>query len=129
MEKIKAINEVTDIQVGYSTYDGFEVVTTKQTIQLLISNGQCCCESFGYFWSNDDLTQFIGASIRSVSHTDTALNTTKMEDIYLDQGDTMFITFDTSRGQLQFVAYNEHNGYYGHEAKIISTQLTESYEL
>ena len=43
MEKIKAINEVTDIQVGYSTYDGFEVVTTKQTIQLLISNGQCCC--------------------------------------------------------------------------------------
>ena len=35
----------------------------------------------------------------------------------------MFVDIVTDRGVLQFVAYNIHNGYYGHEAKVISTQL------
>ncbi|MEL3959481.1 hypothetical protein NST17_20225 [Caldifermentibacillus hisashii] len=38
----------------------------------------------------------------------------------------MFVDIITSNGTLQFVAYNEHNGYYGHEAKVISTQIEHS---
>jgi hypothetical protein len=34
------------------------------------------------------------------------------------------VNIDTDRGQLQFVAYNEHNGYYGHNAVVVSKQLT-----
>lgn len=32
----------------------------------------------------------------------------------------MFINVETTNGLLQFVAYNEHNGYYGHEVKLVS---------
>ena len=32
----------------------------------------------------------------------------------------MFVNINTSNGALQFAAYNEHNGYYGHEAVVIS---------
>jgi hypothetical protein len=35
----------------------------------------------------------------------------------------MFVNIDTSRGRLQFVAYNAHNGYYSHEATVSSKQL------
>ena len=38
----------------------------------------------------------------------------------LDAGSAMFINVETTRGLLQFAAYNEHNGYYGHEVKLVS---------
>ena len=38
----------------------------------------------------------------------------------------MFVNVETDKGLLQFVAYNEHNGYYGHEACVISKHLNES---
>jgi len=38
----------------------------------------------------------------------------------------MFVDLKTDRGKLQFVAYNEHNGYYGHEAEVICNQLNHS---
>lgn len=38
----------------------------------------------------------------------------------LDAGSAMFINVETTKGLLQFVAYNEHNGYYGHEVKLVS---------
>lgn len=44
----------------------------------------------------------------------------------LDQGGVMFVNILTDKGILQFVAYNCHNGYYGHEATVKSTQLEHS---
>lgn len=38
----------------------------------------------------------------------------------LDAGSAMFINVETTKGLLQFVAYNEHNGYYEHEVKLVS---------
>lgn len=32
----------------------------------------------------------------------------------------MFINVETTRGLLQFAAYNEHNGYYGHDVLLVS---------
>ena len=38
----------------------------------------------------------------------------------LDAGSAMFINVETTRGLLQFAAYNEHNGYYGHDVLLVS---------
>jgi len=108
-----------------SRMDGYAVVTDKQTIKLLIDNEQSCCENFGYFWSNDNPQDFIGATIQEITLTDTELNTKLLEEAPygVDEGSVMFVSFQTDRGTLQFVAYNSHNGYYGHTSKVVSQQL------
>lgn len=84
-------------------------------------NGQCCCENWGYLSSEDDFGSFIGSELKNVYVTDTKLGTivsNMKED--LDAGSAMFINVETTKGLLQFVAYNEHNGYYGHDVLLIS---------
>lgn len=112
---------------------GFQIVTTEQTITLAIDDVQDCCEKWGYFLTEDDTEKFIGAELRGVQITDTnrssrtfAPFTQKEGDIALDEGDVMFVDIQTDRGVLQFVAYNCHNGYYGHKARVSSGQLTAS---
>lgn len=121
-EKIIEINEFEE-----DGYSGYEVKTNKQKIKLMIQNHQDCCEDWGYFFSNDDFEDFIGANIINVTITDTALKTKRMDEIeYLEDGDVMFVNIETNKGVLQFTAYNSHNGYYGHEAKVICEQLEHS---
>lgn len=142
METILSIEEFEDHGRIYDDdahdftgMSGFVIRTTEQEIKLGIQNEQDCCESFGYFFCNDNVQEFVGAQLRTVKLTDTALNTKMMwehldpwyvtDDInkYLDDGEIMFVTLETDRGDLQFVAYNSHNGYYGHEARVTSKQL------
>ena len=131
MEKIIEIKEYQSKE-DYSNVEGFEVVTTKQSIKLYIDAGQSCCERFGYFWCNENPQDFIGATVNNVSVADTALNEAEMKKNELDpkkeyfEGGVMFVNIDTDKGLLQFVAYNEHNGYYGHEAKVECSQLNHS---
>lgn len=41
--------------------------------------------------------------------------------IYIyDIDGVMFINIETTKGFLQFVVYNEHNGYYGHSVLLVS---------
>lgn len=59
--------------------------------------------------------------LKNVYVTDTKLGTivsNMKED--LDAGSAMFINVETTRGLLQFAAYNEHNGYYGHDVLLVS---------
>jgi hypothetical protein len=105
---------------------GYIIVTDKQEIKLLIDNGQSCCEQWGYFMSEDDLSYFEGSDFVELVITDTALSEAKMiendcNNIY--EGGVMFVDIKTSKGVLQFVAYNQHNGWYGHGAYIISRDL------
>lgn len=124
MEKILKIEETTFNEGSYQNYEGFVIITDKQTIKVGISDGQSCCESFGYMFTNDEIQEFIGSELLKIESVDSALNGKVIEELeYLDQGDSMFINFETSVGILQFVAYNAHNGYYGHEAVLISKQL------
>lgn len=130
MEKIIAIQEYTE---NYK--EGYKITTSNQDIKLLIDNGQCCCESWGYFLTEDDTYKFIGTNILEIKLTD-ELNkgvdlNGKIDEWLIDKngqlnmydGGCMFVDIVTDKGTLQFVAYNEHNGYYGHNACIISTQL------
>ena len=39
-------------------------------------------------------------------------------DISVSYGGIMFVNFVTSKGVMQFVLYNEHNGYYGHDVHV-----------
>jgi hypothetical protein len=100
---------------GGSSMDGYKVKTSEHEYLLLIDNGQSCCESFGYFSSNDNLQDFIGAELLSVEATDTSLSTEPVEEIeYLDERGVQFVTFKTDKGDFQIAVYNSHNGYYGH---------------
>ena len=97
MEIIKNITEVSNVYFGneWDTYDGYCIETDSRQLYFVISNGQCCCENWGYLSSEDDFGSFIGSELKNVYVTET-------------------------RGLLQFAAYNEHNGYYGHGVRLIS---------
>lgn len=112
---------------GLGEYEGYEIITDKQIIQLGIYSGQPCCENYGYLMSNDSTDEFIGATLKGVSLTDIALNNSIWKNMPdEDYTDTMFVNIETSKGLLQFVAYNSHNGYYGHSVIVKSTQLTHN---
>ena len=102
---------------GYGEYDGYEIKTTNHKYLILIDNGQSCCESWGYFSSDDNFEDYIGKDLVSVELTDTALNHKKVEEscYYDDYGGIQFVDFKIAGGGvLQFAVYNAHNGYYGH---------------
>lgn len=131
MEQILKIEEHQEV-VRWSSMSGYAITTNEQVIKLLIDDEQSCCENFGYFMSEDDFNDFIGAQLIDVKITDTELKEGLLEKNDLDieseyfEGDVMFVDIVTSKGTLQFVAYNEHNGYYGHEAKVISNQINHN---
>jgi hypothetical protein len=122
METILKIEETT-----FEGKDGFIITTDTQSIKLGIDNGQSCCENWGYFMSEDDISDFIGSKLIDVKITDTLLKPNDDFDVNeMYEGDVMFVNITTDNGLLQFVAYNEHNGYYGHEACVVSKQINEN---
>ena len=126
MEKILRIEETTFQQKpdDWQHFEGWQIITDDQTIKFGISNGQSCCENWGYLITNDTTEEFIGSELLSISVVDTALNNKALPELdYLDSGDAMFVNLETSAGTLQFVAYNAHNGYYGHSGVLVSKQL------
>ena len=122
MSKIVSINE-QDFKSDGRTYEGFIVTLDDGTdVRMGIASGQCCCENYGYLTSQDDFTDFVGAELLRVKGVDKALKHYDVPSVYA--GSAMFINLNTSRGQLQFVAYNEHNGYYSHDAVLIENGTT-----
>lgn len=106
----------------YGQQDGYMITTTKTTVRLGISNNQDCCEDWGYLMSEDNLDEFIGATLHSVDVTDEELGSNSVQEIY--EGGVMFVNLATSMGTLQFKAYNSHNGYYGHMASVVVGEET-----
>lgn len=119
-ETIIQIHETTfEGRDGYGNYEGYIVTTNRRRIKLGISTGQSCCEVTGYFSSIENPLEFIGGRLMSVEVVDTLLNKERIDEVsYLDQGDVMFVNFNTDIDTLQFTVYNSHNGYYGHEAVV-----------
>ena len=122
-EKILEIKEFFDRQLPGETkekQDGFLVRTSKREFCVGISNEQQCCEKWGAVTLDaDDLRSFIGSDLMGISIVDKERNVTRFDikrlDLdYEEEGEAMFINFETSVDTLQFVLYNIHNGYYGH---------------
>jgi len=128
--KILKIEEIfnfkPDIESSwYSTFDGFRITTDSKVFELLISNGQDCCEDFGSIVSEDNLDDFIGSEIKDFKCVDSAdyndiplFKKANNDSEYVDVFDCAFIDFNTNKGTIQFAVYNHHNGYYGHDIVI-----------
>lgn len=130
-EIIKSIVEVFDRKFDhkkYCSYDGYKITTSEHEYYLLIENGQCCCEDWGYFSSNDDEQSFVGKELVSVEVTDVGLKTKNVEEHTMygfDQGGIQFVNFKTADADtLQIAVYNAHNGYYGHDIVFIKDEKT-----
>lgn len=131
-EIIKDIKDVENHKLpdnDWQEFDGYLIVTDKQEIFVGITNFQSCCESWGYFITNDNKKDFIGAELKSIAVVNKSLDEKIMKEKFeygLDEGAAMFVNIETDKGTLQFTAYNAHNGYYGHTAVINSNQLSET---
>lgn len=136
-EKILSIKEVDGFKLNpnikhASTYDGYIIKTDLQDVLIGINNSQSCCEQWGNIASEEDFESFIGAELIDIKLTDSALNTrmtNKVKGLHSDESCLMFVDLITNRGNLQFVCYNTHNGYYSHDAVVKSTQLNHETSL
>ena len=133
-EVITKICEVHNIKIPgepYSHWDGYQINTNIAIYLFLIENGQSCCEDWGYLSTPDDTTEFEFAELLKIEKVpvnacaDNPDLKEKIDDKY-EPADTMFINVETSNGLLQFAAYNQHNGYYGHDVLCIKmTKIAE----
>lgn len=134
---MSTIREITEFENEALTgetwqhFDGWRIVADDQTVVVGISNSQDCCEEFGYFNSDDDPLKYIGAEllrVERVSEDKSERLVTTIPDVEygLDAGAAVFVNIVTDRGAFQLAAYNAHNGYYGHEAVVISRDLNVS---
>lgn len=121
--KIRNIEEIYDFktELSWCKMDGYRIKTEFHNFYVLIDNGQCCCEDWGYFSSEDDYRRFINSELKEINLTDVSLNKKILDekDIYLDGGGIQFVDFVTSEGVFQLAVYNGHNGYYGHDILIL----------
>ena len=132
-ERILKIEE-KDFEFGDETcgmsYSGFVITTNKHIYKIGIDNSQQCCERFdckayfssGYLMTEDEIEDFIGAEFLGIEVVDADKKVYEVFDIY--DGEAIFVNIKTSKGVFQIVVYNEHNGYYGHEVKIIKDDKT-----
>lgn len=130
---IKSCNGAMKRLFGYQKFDGYKIVTYKNIYMVLIENGQCCCEDWGYFSSNDDIQSYVGKELSEVRLTDVARNIKKIEELDLssmynhsflcEAGDIIFVDFVMTDGNvLQLAVYNAHNGFYGHDILVLKNQ-------
>lgn len=96
------------------------MITKSYVITFSIFNRQLCCEEWGFFSSEEDLEDMIGANIEKIEVTDKAMAKTELllPECRDDIEDVIFLDVVTNRGTFQFTAYTYHNGYYGHAVSI-----------
>ena len=130
---IKSIEEKRD-----GNYKGIYITTNKAVLKFEIGADRQCCEHFGYFsYSEFDkpYEHFIGAEIYQIFISNDESENKKVFDItegvkhsMYDIDAAVFINVMTSKGKMQIVIYNEHNGYYGHEIRYTLVDKTGEIE-
>lgn len=98
------MNQMLRALMGYAEYDGYKITTSEHEYNILIDNDQSCCESWGYFSSDDDFDGFISAGLVDVELTDKALNNIKVEESGYyggDEGGIQFVNFKLFLAHLQ----------------------------
>ena len=126
----KAIEKITKFVKFDNDNLGYEIHTNKQVISLQISNSGNCCESWGLITTEDTLSDFVGAKLLGIELVDMDYKShpLTMENVDFNNPNNegtsfCFIDINTSKGKLQFVLYNTHNGYYGHSIEIKSNHI------
>ena len=127
--KIKRITKSEDsFKVNNHSFAGYIIECENDTVKIGIDNGQSCCEDWGYLSSGDeDLSYYAGAELYDVAVVNEKLARSRISSQNWTSpiaGDIMFIDLETSVGVLQFAVYNDHNGYYGHDAVVITKEST-----
>lgn len=98
MEVIKEIKEIDTC--------GFQIITNKQVIMLLIDDSEVRCKSFGYFWCNENYKDFIDTELFNIVLADEELNFARLKEMSSNghkehfEGCTLFVNFETSNGIL-----------------------------
>lgn len=95
----------------------------EEYIFRILDSDDGCCEIWGSFISEDNLSIFVGAELMDIYFTDTSLNTEHLNKIAsykseYDYHNIQFVNFRTNKGTFQFTVYNCHNGYYGHDITV-----------
>lgn len=93
---------------GFSyTDDALSITFTDNTSIKVYDDGQSCCEH-RYMVIDDDLAQFVGATLTGVE----VRNAPDVEDGG-EAHEVQFLEVQTSLGVVSIANHNEHNGYYG----------------
>lgn len=138
MKKDKLI--IKNIEEGdvEDRYKGIYITTNRAILKFEIDSSRQCCEHFGYFSYNEfdkPYEHFIGAEIYQIFISNDKNENQKVFDIMegvkhdmYDIDSAVFINVMTSKGKIQIVIYNEHNGYYGHEIRYTLVKRTGEIE-
>lgn len=111
---------IVDINPFYEELDGVKIdFDNDKSLVFGISNDQDCCEEWVYISQvdNEDVSNYIGAKIRSIEIVDYYVST-QLEEIGACETDCYFLNVMTTKGELNFAVYNIHNGYYGHRVTM-----------
>lgn len=108
-------------------YTGVDITLDDgRHVKFGISNGQHCCESWDYLHPADDYSEYIGAEYLGLRDIDTWPEFSRNQDIVDDDyGCFQAMEVMTSKGPLQFVVYNEHNGFYSHAVITVEGDKVE----
>lgn len=127
IESLKLEDLGLEDEYSYSRYEGYEIETDKEKIYLLITDSQSCCEHFGYICNeeSDDFDAYYGCKITDIECIEEGsynpiLKLAGIESASMvDCLDCAFINIKFKQSTLQFAVYNHHNGYYGHDIRIV----------
>lgn len=124
---------------SYGNADGVRLVFTDGTqLEFGINMVSDCCERFDYLHSDIVPEEFVGAKLLKVEEIDTwpksisipasAVRYDNPHEVDCDGGGYQAIRILTTKGEMEFVVYNSHNGYYSHNTLFIfDGEVKESY--
>lgn len=102
-----------------TTYTGVVLALDDgRKVKFGIADHQNCCERWDYLHSSDEATDFIGAEYLGLVEKDMWPDRIDKVEMYEDDN-FQAIEVLTSSGVLQFVVYNDHNGYYSHATIVV----------
>jgi len=131
MSKIVHIDPDADwIEKGTRTithYTGVDITLDDgRHVKFGISDVQHCCEEWDYLHPADDYSEYIGAEYLGLHEIDTWPESSRnSRPMHWDESGFQAIEVMTSKGPLQFVVYNNHNGYYSHAVLTVEGDKVE----
>lgn len=122
METILKIEEE-----GFGCNDGFVIITSMRRIRIGIERArQRVRFDYGYFVSENDISDFIGAELTDYSVGDTLLKPIdSVDESIMRESEVMFLNLETSKGVVQFGVY-KNNDYDGSFSFLVNYQTSNS---